>query len=82
MDSRDLHEFEYDSEMSAECARCGREHLGWVSAHQPAEPASSRGQRRNVDYHGCGVLLAGLGLFIAGVGFGSLYLVATLREVF
>jgi len=53
-----------------------------ITARVDAALAEESRQRRNENYHGCGVLLAGLGLFIAGVGFGSLYLVATLREVF
>ena len=45
----------------------------------PVRPAGVRGQP---DATGCGVLMAGLGLFVAGCGFGALYLVAVIREVF
>lgn len=47
-------------------------------APAPVRPAGTRGQP---DATGCGVLLAGLGLFVAGIGVGALYLAAVLKEV-
>lgn len=81
----EIHDFEFDSEMSDECARCGREHIGWVSASPQLPPAPIRpaGARHDAaTLSGCAALLAGAGLFVAGIGLGALYLIAAIREVF
>lgn len=67
------------------CGECGAAREARIHHEDfvPKPPAPVRaGVRGQPDAAGCGVLLAGLGLFVAGAGFGALYLVAVIREVF
>lgn len=83
-----FHRFVFDEEGSDECAVCGEGHIGELGGQRlgfvpkppaPIRPAGTRSDPATLS--GCAALLAGAGLFVAGLGFGALYLIAAVKAV-